>query len=372
MYLRGASARQAELADLQSLHFTAEGPTPCPALLFLMTESLTACKFQSSKATHIFRGAGARMAELWGVDESEIRRNGQWNSTSMNRSYLTGLPRRLMRQLAGFPREEGHFYLPRGTLEPPEDLKKKFFPDVELWQDRIAADAAQKTTTADGFLKLLVSLRVVFLQDSVVMRRSYPGHHIWEHDLFQDPLYLKFSNDLLAAMIFHQKKNDPFSMQLQSAVPLIEQRLSTLESQLAMSASRTTHKMDEILNHISDISTGRAPLNINTTIPAGANHQVPRITTTTSSPRNYDPSLSTPSTSLAAAVSSSASQSLISNETNAPDPTYLINRGSAGPLRLRKEWHDGIGGGYSIKGWMRTAMGVLPRTRRSTPVDVEL
>ncbi|CEP07332.1 hypothetical protein [Parasitella parasitica] len=39
MYLRGASARQAELADLQSLHFTAEGPTPCPALLFLMTES---------------------------------------------------------------------------------------------------------------------------------------------------------------------------------------------------------------------------------------------------------------------------------------------------------------------------------------------
>ncbi|CEP19338.1 hypothetical protein [Parasitella parasitica] len=46
--------------------------------------------------------------------------------------------------------------------------------------------------------------------------------------------------------------------------------------------------MDEILNHISDISTGRAPLNINITIPTGANYQVPAITTTTSSPHTYD------------------------------------------------------------------------------------
>ncbi|CEP14475.1 hypothetical protein [Parasitella parasitica] len=146
-----------------------------------------------------------------------------------------------------------------------------------------------------------------------------------------------------------QQENDPFSIQLQSAVPLIEQRLSTLESQLAMSASQNSHKMDEILNHISDISTGRAPLNINITIPAGANYQVPTITTTTSSPHTYDASLSASSTSLAATASSSASQALMSNETNVP--TYRMSRGSTTLLRLWKEWHDGLGGGHSVQ-WM--------------------
>ncbi|GAN11545.1 hypothetical protein MAM1_0677c11112, partial [Mucor ambiguus] len=48
------------------------------------------------------------------VDESQIRRNGHWNSSSMNRAYLTGLPRNLMRQLAGFPKEMGHLGSTRG------------------------------------------------------------------------------------------------------------------------------------------------------------------------------------------------------------------------------------------------------------------
>ncbi|CEP18636.1 hypothetical protein [Parasitella parasitica] len=82
--------------------------------------------------------------------------------------------------------------------------------------------------------------------------------------------------------------------------------------------------MDEILYHISDISTGRAPLNINITIPAGANYQVPRITTTTSSPRNYDASLSTPSTSLAAAASSSALKNAIIRTTTNSKVTVVL------------------------------------------------
>ncbi|KAK4520965.1 uncharacterized protein ATC70_006849 [Mucor velutinosus] len=41
IYLRGSSACDTELADLQSVAYENEGPTLCPSLLFLMTESKT-------------------------------------------------------------------------------------------------------------------------------------------------------------------------------------------------------------------------------------------------------------------------------------------------------------------------------------------
>ncbi|GAN02595.1 conserved hypothetical protein [Mucor ambiguus] len=132
LYPRGVSVRVTELSVLQSVVYENEGPTLCPGLLFLMTESKTnhfghlqiggcirnkfvemcplmllslstclpassrmvkhfqtflrqkigsgtavkrgllACGINSSKATHLFRGTSARMANVFGVDESQI------------------------------------------------------------------------------------------------------------------------------------------------------------------------------------------------------------------------------------------------------------------------------------------------------------
>lgn len=80
------------------------------------------CNIFSSKKTHVTRGAGARMADLQGVEESEIWRMGRWNNSTMNDAYLTGLPRGIMRSLAGFPTTPGAFYLPRDTVVPPLEL----------------------------------------------------------------------------------------------------------------------------------------------------------------------------------------------------------------------------------------------------------
>jgi hypothetical protein len=55
----------------------------------------------SSKKTHITRGSAARMAELSGVPEDQIRRMGHWNQESMERNYLTCIPRKAMRALSG-------------------------------------------------------------------------------------------------------------------------------------------------------------------------------------------------------------------------------------------------------------------------------
>ncbi|OWY97418.1 hypothetical protein PHMEG_00032054 [Phytophthora megakarya] len=51
------------------------------------------------------------MADLGGASESQIRRLGRWNNNqSMEKCYLTSLPREAMRTLAGFEPNRGSFF----------------------------------------------------------------------------------------------------------------------------------------------------------------------------------------------------------------------------------------------------------------------
>jgi hypothetical protein len=74
---------------------------------------------QSTKKTHATRKQAARHAEIDGVKESQIRRAGRWNNDTISGVYLTSLPRKFMRKMAGFREEGGHFFLPRARIEPP-------------------------------------------------------------------------------------------------------------------------------------------------------------------------------------------------------------------------------------------------------------
>lgn len=86
----------------------------------------------SKKVTHIYRGSAARMADLLGASESDIRRGGRWDMSSMTQHYLTTLPRETMRVLAGFPAASGQFWIAR-DLDPPEELEAMVFPQAALW-----------------------------------------------------------------------------------------------------------------------------------------------------------------------------------------------------------------------------------------------
>ncbi len=55
----------------------------------------------ASKKTHITRGCATRMAEMAGVPEDQIRRMGHWAQESMEKHYLSCLPRKAMRALSG-------------------------------------------------------------------------------------------------------------------------------------------------------------------------------------------------------------------------------------------------------------------------------
>ena len=165
-----------------------------------MLAALRTCHIPTSKITHINRGSGARMADLRGVAESQIRRQGGWNSDAMNRYYMTGLPLEMMRAMAGFTRDSNSFYLSRAVVAPSDELCRLMFPEANAWRDRLSAREADPnngddmvvTLAAGAFLKMIFSLRKSFIQDSVPLSQIFPNHPIWQHSFWQSELYKDF------------------------------------------------------------------------------------------------------------------------------------------------------------------------------------
>jgi hypothetical protein len=148
----------------------------------------------SRKKTHIGRGAAAKLAELLGVSEDQIRRQGWWDQDEMRGCYLTSLPREFMRAMAGHPRFIGCFEIPRAGVAPPDELLSMIWPDLDQWKGRFGPELGQiQDLAAMGFTDLLFSLREVILQDSVFLRKRFPRSPVWEHPVFQHPAYAEFA-----------------------------------------------------------------------------------------------------------------------------------------------------------------------------------
>ena len=151
------------------------------------------CKITTSAITHAGRKSGAKMADLGDAGASDIRRAGRWTNDSMEGSYLTNLPRRMLRAMATFDANGRTFWLARDGVQPSETLLQKVFPWIDQWQARIDQGQGDKSVAADGFLQMLRVLRKTFLQDSVPMMDRHPRLSIWNAPLFQDPEYLAFA-----------------------------------------------------------------------------------------------------------------------------------------------------------------------------------
>jgi hypothetical protein len=79
--------------------------------------------------------------------------------------YLDSLPVQAMRALAGFyPDRPGTFYLPRAAVDPPQELAKMVFPEVERWLAAFNDGKVQKDVAGPNFLNMLVKLRTVLLK----------------------------------------------------------------------------------------------------------------------------------------------------------------------------------------------------------------
>ena len=135
----------------------------------------------SKEKTHSARKQSVRHAELSGVKETQIRRAGRWNTDAMTGAYLSYLPRAFMRSITGFPKEGKGYFLPRAREAPEEALCSKIWPDADVWlrcmeayhPDRADNKVVRLDLAGSGFLRLLRALRVIMLQDSVVLQKEF-------------------------------------------------------------------------------------------------------------------------------------------------------------------------------------------------------
>jgi hypothetical protein len=293
-----------------------------------ISSAFEAVGLQSRAKTHVGRGSGARMAELGGASEAQIRRLGRWNNQAMENCYLTCLPREAMRTLAGFSPTAGSFFLKRAAVQPQESLARKLFPDVELWLGRLErGDGCEANIAAGGFLRLLQQLRIVILQDSVQMMQRHPRHPIWKHSLFSDPEYIHFANRVQASIA---SEPDPTERRLELAMPDLTRRIDTLHQDLR---TCLTGELGPVLAKISrvermfeDLATGAAPIRLNVAFPQQSSESVGQRRTE----------------SCAVPVSANPCSS-------GEEPSYKMCRGIESVVDLWREWKEGIGGGPAVE-----------------------
>jgi len=255
----------------------------------------TGADVMSLKKTHAGRSQGAKHAELNGTPEGQIRRAGRWNNDALTNCYLTHLPRKFMQSMAGFtPSVQGNFYLPRAKVLPSRSLEQAVWPWVDEWlawfdsnaeagseddgegEGEGEAEADRQDLAAQGFLRLLQQLRILLLQDSVVMRREFPAHPIWADPIFARDDYLAFAKGVELSLLDVEK---PEEIQIRKALPEIAERLSMLHQSLARDINEwgagTRQRLDGIQLNFADLPEGRISITL---------HAAPRRTTEVSGP----------------------------------------------------------------------------------------
>ena len=96
-----------------------------------ITKLFSLIGLHTTKKTHLFRAAGAKMAELLGVREDQISRAGRWTYSQMIGCYLTSLPLDFMRRMASHPVQPGGFKIQRATVTPPNKLLALIWPELD-------------------------------------------------------------------------------------------------------------------------------------------------------------------------------------------------------------------------------------------------
>lgn len=206
-----------------------------------ITEALATCSIISSSKTHCGRSGGTKIAENSGASESSIRRHGRWQTSALETSYMSDISREACRALAGFPVDSPTFFLHRAHFQPSEELKKKIFPSLEYWLERVPVCEPHMATRA--FLNVLVEMRTTILQDAVEQIHAYPDWFIWQNDIFKSDLFLHFKG---ISMNISREESNPESNSIQIVAPQIKRSINDLTTSLNMNHSLLTNELDVI------------------------------------------------------------------------------------------------------------------------------
>jgi hypothetical protein len=148
----------------------------------------------------------------------------------MTLAYLSHLPKKLIRRMAGFSKDEGSYTLPRSHVKPPVSLAKQIWPWIDGWLKRTHARAQGKDwkagglpdddQAAAGFLKLLLVLRDVFLQDAALLQLRFPELPLWQHSVFQHADWHQFASRVRLTEVAASGEQEQATV-LRQAMPLL-------------------------------------------------------------------------------------------------------------------------------------------------------
>ena len=186
-----------------------------------------------------------------GVDIEEVRRHGRWTGDRLTQSYLSPISRMSVRVLAGFPKNSGSYFLERDTLPVPPSLEAQVFPEVDEWMAKVQTAEQSPGIATNSFLKLMLYLKKVILQDSVILRDRYPASPLWSDPLFQSPDYLAFSETSRIAL---QALQSPFDLRLRDVLPQVSEKLHLLQQAVISSQH---HVVQSIMQGMANMETRR-------------------------------------------------------------------------------------------------------------------
>jgi hypothetical protein len=314
----------------------------------------------SQKKTHIGRSAGAKMAELKGISEDQIRRAGRWNQEQMIGCYLNSLPRKFMRSMAGHPSQMGCFEIYRANITPPDVLLSMIWPELDTWKDRFGPQtkAGQiNDLAAAGLTSLLFYLREVILQDSVTLRQMFPKHPVWNHPVFQHEAYTAFAREIEAC----QEGESPNQLSLiYQAIPLLADHLKAIDARSEQRARDIKELIDGIAESQSTHSlqlqlliTGgltfrlETPKQLQQLLPSPSSKNTSAQASIAVTPRAGSPGLS-PSLQLQLQLQQPQPEPEPEREPDLEPPRYRMCRAVRTVEALWREWTVGLQGNPSI------------------------
>lgn len=114
------------------------------------------------------------------------------------------------------------------NLEDGATSLPELFEHINL-RDIPPSDEDRRDLAAQGFLRLMVELRIVILQDSVLLRREFLDHPILKSPVFSRPDYLAFAQEVERSL---QNYEEPEDQRIRRVFPDIANRLSTQTNML--------------------------------------------------------------------------------------------------------------------------------------------
>jgi len=193
--------------------------------------------------------------------------------------------------MAGFdPYKPGSYFLPRAQMDSPPSLLRTLWPWVEEWQAWFQCNIRYEDPTlhplvasseyvklkpleprqedrtdcaGQGFLRLLAHLKVVLLQDSVILRQEFPHHPIFRHELFVREDYKRFALDVERSLA---KVIEPAENRLAAIVPDLAEQLMMMRRELkqciSMGLNRTYDSIQAIERRQEDFYAGKFAITI--------------------------------------------------------------------------------------------------------------